>query len=147
MIQTKSRYIENEIVINIRFSEVDAMHIVWHGNYLKFFEDGREALGFENDLNYLQIAENGFLIPIVRSEIDHLSTVGYGDKVKVTTRLMDSPAAKIIHEYTVTNLTTNKVAAKGKTVQVFIDLERNLLITIPDFYKDWKAGAKWIEEA
>ena len=29
--------------IIVRFSEVDSMRIVWHGNYLKYFEDGRES--------------------------------------------------------------------------------------------------------
>jgi len=29
----------------IRFSEVDSMGVVWHGNYIKYFEDGREAFG------------------------------------------------------------------------------------------------------
>ena len=41
----------SEIEIDIRFSETDAMGVVWHGNYLKFFEDGREAFGKEFGLS------------------------------------------------------------------------------------------------
>ena len=122
------------------------MHIVWHGNYLKFFEDGREALGAEFKLDYLTIAHNGTLVPIVRSEIDHLATIGYGDRVKVVTKLIDSPAAKIIHEYQVYNLTNNKLAARGKTIQAFVDKSQQLLITIPDFYAEWKASIPWKTE-
>ena len=31
--------------ILIRFSEVDSMSIVWHGSYVQYFEDAREAFG------------------------------------------------------------------------------------------------------
>ena len=30
---------------DIRFSEVDSMGVVWHGNYAKYFEDAREEFG------------------------------------------------------------------------------------------------------
>ena len=44
-----------EIEFDIRFSETDAMGVVWHGNYLKYFEDGREAFGKEFGMEYLDI--------------------------------------------------------------------------------------------
>src|SRR5688572_9459211 len=145
MILKNHKYIEHEITLNIRFSEVDAMNVVWHGNYLKFFEDGREALGEKYKLNYLDFAEKGFFVPIVRSEIEHLSTVEYGHKIKVTTRLYESPAAKLIHEYVVVNLNTNRIAARGKTVQAFVNLKKELILNMPDFYKAWKSTITWTD--
>ena len=50
----RSKYLINQTEIAIRFSEVDAMNVVWHGNYLKFFEDGREALGEKYGLSQTQ---------------------------------------------------------------------------------------------
>ena len=35
---------------DIRFSEVDSMGVVWHGNYAKYFEDAREEFGRKYDL-------------------------------------------------------------------------------------------------
>ena len=35
----------NQTRIRVRFSEVDSMQIVWHGEYVRYFEDGREAFG------------------------------------------------------------------------------------------------------
>lgn len=143
MILKSHKYIEHDITVNIRFSEVDAMNVVWHGNYLKFFEDGREALGVKYNLEYLDFAEKGFFAPIVRSEIEHLAVVEYGHKIKVTTRLYESPAAKLIHEYEVFNLTTNKISAKGKTVQVFVNLKKELVLSMPEFYDEWKSKITW----
>lgn len=145
MILKSHKYIEHTIELNIRFSEVDAMNVVWHGNYLKFFEDGREALGAKYKLEYLDFAAKGFFVPIVRSEIDHLATVEYGHKVRVTVRLFESPAAKLIHEYDVFNISTGKLAAKGKTIQVFVNLNKELVLSMPEFYQNWKSTVIWKE--
>ena len=91
--------LSTEIEIDIRFSETDAMGVVWHGNYLKFFEDGREAFGKEHNLDYLHIFDQGFFTPIVKSEIDHKAPVYYGQKISITTRYIPSKSAKIMFEY------------------------------------------------
>ncbi|QRR00936.1 acyl-CoA thioesterase [Dyadobacter sandarakinus] len=131
--------IASEIEIDIRFSETDAMGVVWHGNYLKFFEDGREAFGKTYGLEYLTIFDKGYFTPIVRSEIDHKAPVYYGQVIKVITRYVPAKSAKIQFEYEVVNLTTKELCAVGKTVQVFLERETRLLELInPDFYRQWK---------
>jgi len=50
---------------DIRFSEVDSMGVVWHGNYAKYFEDAREEFGRKYDLEYLMMYDKGFFEPIV----------------------------------------------------------------------------------
>ena len=47
--------LSSKIEIPIRFSEVDSLRVVWHGHYVKFFEDGRETFGKEFGLGYLDI--------------------------------------------------------------------------------------------
>ena len=37
----------NSCKVKVRFSEVDSMAVVWHGNYVKYLEDGREAFGLQ----------------------------------------------------------------------------------------------------
>ena len=41
--------------IDIRFSEVDSMNIVWHGSYPLYFEDAREAFGQKYGLGYMTL--------------------------------------------------------------------------------------------
>ncbi|KQS27730.1 thioesterase family protein [Dyadobacter sp. Leaf189] len=131
--------IASEIEIDIRFSETDAMGVVWHGNYLKFFEDGREAFGKTYGLEYLTIFNKGYFTPIVKSEIDHKAPVYYGQAIKVVTRYVPVKSAKIQFEYEVINLTTGELCAIGKTMQVFLDKEtRTLELITPAFYQEWK---------
>ncbi|TDE10285.1 acyl-CoA thioesterase [Dyadobacter psychrotolerans] len=129
----------SEIEIDIRFSETDAMGVVWHGNYLKFFEDGREHFGKTFNLEYLAIFDNGYFTPIVKSEIDHKAPVYYGQVIKVITKYVPSKSAKIMFEYEVVNITTGELCAIGKTMQVFLDKEsRTMELLTPDFYRQWK---------
>lgn len=137
--------LSTEIEFDIRFSETDAMGVVWHGNYLKFFEDGREAFGKKYELEYMDIYAEGYFTPIVKSAINHKSPIDYGHRAKIITTLVPSRAAKIIFEYEIINLTTGKVSAVGSTMQIFLTKKtRELEINIPDFYLEWekKTGIK-----
>ena len=49
----------------VRFNETDALGIVWHGNYITYFEDGREAFGREHGISYLDVQQHGYTTPIV----------------------------------------------------------------------------------
>ena len=130
---------KTEINITVRFSETDAMGVVWHGNYLKFLEDAREAFGEKFGLTYLDIYNNGFFTPIVKSELDFKGPVYYGNKVSVIIKYIPSAAAKIIFEYKVMNLSTNTLCAAGKTIQVFLDAKSRMLqLNKPAFYSDWE---------
>ena len=131
--------LSSEIEIDIRFSETDAMGVVWHGNYLKFFEDGREAFGKAYGLEYLTIFDKGYFTPIVKSEIDHKAPVYYGQVIKVITKYIPAKSAKIMFEYEVINISTGELCAVGKTMQVFLENEtRTLELLTPDFYRIWK---------
>ena len=50
--------------VQVRFSEVDSLRIVWHGNYLKYMEDAREAFGHTFGLEYMYMYNQGFLAPM-----------------------------------------------------------------------------------
>ena len=138
-INLKMKQLNAETKVNIRFSDTDSMGVVWHGNYLKFFEDVRETFAQKYALDYLEVYKQGFFLPIIKSEIDHKAPIFYGQKAKVFARLIPSVSAKMIFEYEVFNLTTDKLAARGKTIQVFLTTEkRELSLHKPDFYIDWE---------
>jgi len=47
--------LKNTTQIIVKFSEVDSLRVVWHGHYVRYFEDGREAFGKQYNLGYLDI--------------------------------------------------------------------------------------------
>lgn len=132
--------LRTELDINVRFSDTDAMGVVWHGNYLKFLEDAREAFGEKFGLAYLEMYKSGYFTPIVKVDIDYKSPIFYGEKFKIIIKHIPTPAAKIIFEYEVIDLSSNKLSATGKTIQVFLNSStRTLELSKPDFYTAWEA--------
>ena len=118
----------NRTEVPVRFSEVDALGIVWHGHYLKFFEDGREAFGRQFELGYLDIHKQQFLVPLVNITVDFKRTVKYGDTIIIETSYIDSPAAKIIFNYRLFRSSDSELVATGESTQIFMDLKQELFI-------------------
>ncbi len=124
--------------IDIRFSEVDMMGVVWHGSYVKYLEDGREFFGLNYGLKYLEVADYGYFIPLVDMNLNYLKSARYGEKLVIETTYINSPAAKIIFEYKIYRESDMEVLVKAKTVQVFTDENGQLILTNPPFYTAWK---------
>jgi acyl-CoA thioester hydrolase len=128
----------NTTQVTVRFSEVDALGIVWHGHYIKFFEDGREAFGKQYGLGYLDVYQHQFATPLININVDFKKMVKYGDEVKIVTTFIDSPASKIIFNYEIYRLSDNELVATGTSIQIFMNLQFELHITIPPFFEEWK---------
>lgn len=126
--------------LDVRFSEVDAMQIVWHGSYALYFEDAREAFGAHYGLSYHTIADAGYYAPLVDLEFHYRRPIVYGDRPLITITYVPTEAAKLIFDYVITDETDGEVIATGRSVQVFLDSNRNLMWTAPEFYKKWKAA-------
>ena len=127
--------------IVVRFSEVDSMKIVWHGNYVKYFEDGRESFGEKYGIGYLEVYRHHVMIPIVKVSCDYKKPLEFGDTAIVETSFINSEAAKLLFEYKIYRKTDNELIATGSSMQVFLSPEGELLLTSPQFFVDWKK--KW----
>ena len=124
--------------IEVRFSEVDSMSIVWHGAYAKYFEDAREEFGRIYELGYLRIFGEGYYAPLVNLEFSFKKPLIYGDKANVEITFMNQDAAKICFSYKILSLKDNSLVATGSSVQVFLNKEYQLEWNNPEFYVDWK---------
>jgi acyl-CoA thioester hydrolase len=123
--------------IRVRFVETDPMGIVWHGNYIQYFEDGREAFGRHHGISYLDQKENGFTSPIVKSSSEHKHPLRFGEVATVKTIFIDSPAAKMVFRYEIYN-EAKEVVCKGQTTQVFLGNDDELFLRLPPFFEEWK---------
>ena len=129
----------NKISFTVRFNEVDPLGIVWHGHYIRFFEDGREAFGDKHGLAYMDIYKQGFVAPVVDVQCKYKRILSYREKAVVETKFVNSPAAKIIFNYRIYLPESGILVAEGHSVQVFLDSkERNLQLIAPDFFLNWK---------
>ena len=133
------RTLSASIEVPVRFNEADPLGIVWHGHYIRYFEDGREAFGAKYGLTYLDFYKNGLVTPIVSVNCHFRKPLRYGDTVRVEATYVDCPAAKIHFEYKLINVGTGELTATGDSVQVMLDKnDLSLLWNIPPFLEQWK---------
>ena len=123
----------------VRFSEVDSMNIVWHGNYALYFEDAREAFGAKYKIGFNDIMNAGYSAPLVELSVSYKQPLLYGQKAKVEVFYVNTDAAKVILEYEIRDFENNSLVATGRSVQVFVDEHKQLVIINPEFYLEWKS--------
>lgn len=127
------------ITFDVKFSEADPLGIVWHGHYIRYFEDGREAFGKKHGISYLNFFDQGVVVPVVNVECSYKRSLRYGDTVTVETTFVPAEAAKVIFKYRLINAATKELVATGTSVQVFLDKKDSvLLLTNPPFFEAWK---------
>ncbi len=125
----------------IRFSEVDSMNIVWHGSYMLYFEDAREAFGARYGLEYMTIFGNGYYAPLVEMDFKFKSPLRYESHPEIIITYRPSESAKIVFDYEIRDRDTGTVCATGRSVQVFMDRNYELVWESPEFYRNWQK--KW----
>ena len=124
--------------IEIRFSEVDVMNVVWHGSYPLYFEDARVAFGSKYGLSYKRYMDERVFAPIVELDIKYKRPILYGMTPVVRIVYRPTEAAKIVFDYEIVDAETGTVFATAHSVQVFMDMNYNLMWDNPDFFVEWK---------
>jgi acyl-CoA thioester hydrolase len=110
-----------EVEIEVPFFDVDLMEIVWHGNYLKYFEVARCVLLDKIDYNYMQMRESGYTWPVIDVRIRYAKPAKFGQKLLVYVDISEwenrlKMNYKIVDKLTGTRLT------RGPTYQVAVDI-------------------------
>ena len=136
--------LKNTTEVSVRFSEVDSLRVVWHGHYVKYFEDGREAFGRQYGLGYLDIFNaEGLAVPIVDLETKFKRPLEYGDTAIIETTFINSPAAKLIFDFKIFSKNHKHLVCEGRTIQVFMHpAKQELYIVNPPFFEEWKRKNK-----
>lgn len=125
--------------LEIRFSEVDSMGVVWHGHYAIYFEDAREEFGKKYDLGYLMMYDKGYFEPLVELTFKYKRPLIYGMKPEIYLVYRPCETAKIVFDYEIRDPKTKEIYATGHSEQVFMDKSNyQLVLYAPDFYEEWK---------
>ena len=133
-----------EVQRTVRFEEIDALGIIWHGRYTSWLEDGREALNAMYDISYLRFEQNGVLLPVRIMHFDYLHPLRYRETCTIRTRLLWSEAARLDFDYQILN-GEGRVMTTAQTTQLMVTREGHLCLEVPPFYaafrQRWRNGA------
>ncbi|NOY72115.1 MAG: acyl-CoA thioesterase [Gammaproteobacteria bacterium] len=110
-----------EIEITIPFHDVDAMQIVWHGWYVKYFELARCALLDQINYSYEEMFASGYSWPVVDMRIKYIKPICFNQIIKIQARLVEWEYRLKIN-YIVCDVEKKERLTKGYTTQVAVDL-------------------------
>lgn len=77
------------VPIQVRYAETDAQAVVYHSNFLVYFEVGRTEWMKESGIPYTTMEEKGFALFIAECHLRYLKPATYDDNLIVETRLLE----------------------------------------------------------
>ena len=134
--------INDELSVNLDFTvpfyDLDAIQLVWHGNYVKYMENAREAFGEKYGFEYLHIFNSGYTAPMVDMHIKYRNSARIGDKLNIKITYVPTKAAKLVFQYIITRPKDNAVIIEADTTQLFVSRSGVFELSNPDFLVEWK---------
>ena len=124
------------VAFDVRFPEVDAYRVVWHGNYVLYCELARNALCAAAGLTPAEALERGYRVPITKFEIAVRRPARLDDRLEVSCTLRPQDTAKLEMDYEVRRLPDRLLLATGFTQQVILSPRDELLLTFPGLVKE-----------
>ncbi|MFC5451951.1 acyl-CoA thioesterase [Paenibacillus aestuarii] len=85
--------------LRVRYEETDQMGVVYHANYLTWFEIGRTELIRELGYPYRKIEEKGLLLPVIEAEAKFKKPARYDDLIGIYTRVGEASSIRIDFQY------------------------------------------------
>lgn len=121
----------HESSITVRFNEIDAYQVAWHGHYVAWMEVGRNDLAAMFGLAANQLAEAGYLGPVVNMEIKYLRPARFNDRIMVQTTVNRTETPTIEFRTLIIG-SDGRPCARGLTVHALTDMNGVTQYRLPD---------------
>ncbi len=117
--------------LRVRYGETDQMGVVYHPNYLIWFNESRDALMSGIGIDVAAIERRGYRFPIVEVGCRYLQSARYGDEIEISAVLHYQRVARMNFSFEVRHQTSQRLLATGESVSVVTNADGKLLISLP----------------
>jgi acyl-CoA thioester hydrolase len=109
----------HDAIVRVRYAETDQMGVVYHANYLIWFEVGRVELMRAAGLEYKRMEiEDDCHIVVADAHCRYHQSALYDEVLRIRTRIAESRNRIVKFSYEVIRDTDGKVLANGETTHV-----------------------------
>ncbi|MGA8132671.1 acyl-CoA thioesterase [Pseudomonas sp. MWU12-2345] len=127
-------HVDTEILVP--FFDVDTMHVVWHGHYVKYLEVARCALLDHIGHNYTHMLESGYAWPVIDLQLRYVRGAVFGQKINVRANLVEWENRLKVN-YLITDLASGERLTRASSVQVAVDIQsREMQLASPKVFVD-----------
>jgi len=125
--------VSTSVTLKVPYYDVDLMQIVWHGNYLKYFEVARQALFKKCGVDMQCYTGNSkYVFPVVRSSVKHISPLRFDDEFTCTA-ILKEVRVRIVLDFEIKLTSDGRLCATGRSEQVAVRLpEMEMAFQIPE---------------
>jgi acyl-CoA thioester hydrolase len=111
-----------EIRLKVPFHDLDPLRVVWHGNYMKYFDMARFGLFEASGIDlYRYLTEERYVFPITRTAVKHVSPLGPNDEF-VCRATVTEAAYKIVMHFEIRRLPGGELCTRASSEQVAVKL-------------------------
>jgi len=108
--------------VRVRYAETDRMGVVYHANYLVWFEVGRTDWLRQSGWTYREMEADGVGLPVIEAHCAYRQPVRYDDEVTIATRASRLSQVRVRFDYEIV-LPDGSVATTGHTVHAAVDAD------------------------
>ena len=122
-----------EVTLKVPFYDLDPMQIVWHGNYLKYFDIARSELYDHQGVDLFAFHDKTrYIFPIIRTSVKHIRPLKRGDEF-VCRATVKEARTKIVVVFEIRLVKDGTLCARGSTEQVAVrEPEMEMEFSIPE---------------
>ncbi|MEY2691835.1 MAG: hypothetical protein RIT03_225 [Bacteroidota bacterium] len=120
----------HQIQVRVRYSETDQMGVVYHGNYIPYFEIGRVEWLRNKGVSYKSLEESGIALPIVSMTVNYKKPARYDDLLTVKTTFKQYSSVKIEFDCEIWS-EENELLTTAQFILVFVDIKLGKAIIPP----------------
>ena len=114
------------------------MGVVYHANYLPWFEVARTKLMAEIGLPYRELQDAGYMLPVLEVQCAYKNSAKYDDEISVRAMMKTFPRARIRIDYEVKR--GEEILTTGYTIHAFMNRD-GIAIRPPNFFLEKLATA------
>ena len=127
-------HVDTEVLVP--FFDIDTMHVVWHGHYVKYLEVARCELLDHIGHNYTQMLDAGYAWPVIDMQLRYVRGATFGQRINVRASLVEWENRLKVN-YLITDLATGERLTRAVTVQVAVEIaSKEMQLVSPRCFTD-----------
>jgi acyl-CoA thioester hydrolase len=123
---------KNHVKIRVIYADTDAMGIVYHTNYIKWFEIGRTELLRSMGIVYAEMESQGYNLPLTEAYCHYLLPARYDQIIILETEMEYLKRASMKFNYIISDEDKEKILVEGYTVHACTN-NLGKIVRLPSF--------------
>jgi len=130
--------IEDFHELAVRVDDTDLMNVVHANKYLNYFDDG--FISFTSKLNKDcgALHKEGIVFPVRKIEVEYINSATFGDTILIHTRVesVGNTSMVLLMDCYKNTKSSDTLLVKGKIVRLILDMNKNKLLKVTEFFED-----------